>query len=158
MLTFKQFLENDESYHGSHTAPTPDSGSPMHKVSPDVYPHDFHGPNGFKYYADQGNSYDRLSYNKVRDSKDNPDALIKVHRAIPLDVYKKELKSKEKTSPLSRMIRKGDWVSTSREYAKEHGESSLAGKFKVVGRTVRAKHLFTDGNSIHEWGYHPDSE
>jgi hypothetical protein len=50
-------------------------------------------------------------------------------------------------------INNGDWVTTSRMYAKEHGESNLNNNFKIVSKTVKASQLYTDGNSIFEWGY-----
>ena len=52
-------------------------------------------------------------------------------------------------------INSGDWVSISKEYSIEHGKSNLGSKFKILSKTVPAKTLFTDGNSIHEWGYQP---
>ena len=52
-------------------------------------------------------------------------------------------------------INEGDWVTISRSYAKEHGESTLMGSYKIISKRVKAKDIFTDGNSIHEWGYYP---
>ena len=50
-------------------------------------------------------------------------------------------------------INNGDWVTLSKAYAKEHGESALNGNYKIVSKKVPARKLFTDGNSIHEFGY-----
>ena len=50
-------------------------------------------------------------------------------------------------------INDGDWVTLSRNYAKEHGEDNLKGKFKILSKTVKASELFTDANSLQEWGY-----
>jgi len=52
-------------------------------------------------------------------------------------------------------INTGDWVTISRGYAKEHGQSNIFGPYKILQKTVKAKDLFTDGDSIHEWGYDP---
>lgn len=52
-------------------------------------------------------------------------------------------------------INPGDWVTLNKQYAIEHGRSNLNNMFKVISKTVTAKCLFTDGNSIHEWGYDP---
>ena len=52
-------------------------------------------------------------------------------------------------------INPGDWVTTVREYAVSHGESSLLGNYKIISKTVHARDLFTDGNSIFEFGYDP---
>lgn len=50
-------------------------------------------------------------------------------------------------------INSGDWVTISKEYAKEHGESNLRNNFKILSKIVPAMYLFTDGNSLYEWGY-----
>jgi hypothetical protein len=49
-------------------------------------------------------------------------------------------------------INPGDWVTINREYAKEHGESTLLGKYKIISKVVPAKTLFTTADSLHEWG------
>ena len=49
----------DDDYRSSHTAPSPEFGAPMHDVTRDIYPKDFYGPNGFRYYADFGEHHDR---------------------------------------------------------------------------------------------------
>lgn len=51
-------------------------------------------------------------------------------------------------------INNGDWVTISKNYAKEHGESNLNNQFKIISKTVPARHLFTDANDIFEWGYY----
>jgi len=50
-------------------------------------------------------------------------------------------------------INTGDWVTLSKTYAKEHGESALNGEYKIISKTVNAKELFTNGDSINEFGY-----
>lgn len=52
-------------------------------------------------------------------------------------------------------INPGDWVSINRQYAVDHGQAHVDGNYKILSKTVKAKELFTDGNSIHEWGYDP---
>ena len=52
-------------------------------------------------------------------------------------------------------INTGDWVTISRGYAAEHGQSNLNNNYKIISKTVRAKDLYTDGGSLHEWGYDP---
>jgi translation initiation factor IF-1 len=68
------------------------------------------------------------------------------------DVYSQinELKNKLKKQI---NINNGDWVTINLKYAKVHGESNLNNKYKIISKTVPAKHLFTDGNNIFEWGY-----
>lgn len=50
-------------------------------------------------------------------------------------------------------INDGDWVTISRRYAKNHGVDNLKGRYKILSKIVNAKELYTDGNSIFEWGY-----
>ena len=59
----------------------------------------------------------------------------------------------EQQKPDALKINNGDWVTLSREYAKEHGEGALNGKYKILSQKVPARKLFTDGNSIQEFGY-----
>lgn len=47
----------------------------------------------------------------------------------------------------------GDWVTINRKYAVEHGKSVLLNRYRILTKTVLAKQLYTDGNSVHEWGY-----
>jgi len=53
-------------------------------------------------------------------------------------------------------INPGDWVTPSRAYAKMHGDSVLRGKYKILSKTVKAKDVFTNGDSLNEWGYDPE--
>jgi hypothetical protein len=50
-------------------------------------------------------------------------------------------------------INDGDWVTINPKYAKDHGIGHLKNRYKILTKTVKASELFTDGNSIHEWGY-----
>lgn len=52
-------------------------------------------------------------------------------------------------------INPGDWVTTVKSYAVEHGKAHLNNDYKVLKKKVKAKDLFTDGNSIYEWGWQP---
>lgn len=72
-------------------------------------------------------------------------------------IYQEILKQTEemeakKQKPLT--INKGDWVTINKEYAKEHGENLLK-DYKILSKTVKAKDIFTEGDSIQEWGYDP---
>jgi hypothetical protein len=64
----------------------------------------------------------------------------------------------EKETKPKLKINKGDWVTVSRQYAKDHGEQSLKGKYKILSKTVKAKEVYTNGDSIHEQGYHPEEK
>ena len=52
-------------------------------------------------------------------------------------------------------INAGDWVTLTKEYAKDHGESALKGEYKILSKKVKAKEVFTNADSIHEFGYQP---
>lgn len=47
-------------------------------------------------------------------------------------------------------------VTIIRGYAVEHGESNLGGDYKIISKTVKAKDVFTAGDSWLEWGYSPE--
>lgn len=143
-----------EDYRGQHEAPGPGYGMPLHDTT-DVYPKDFYGPNGFDYYANFGGGYDRKAYNTAVRLKGDPEAHVWIHRAVPTAVYKAAMKT---DAPLAQLIKKGDWVTPTKEYAQDHGEGALNGDYKIASKRVKAKEVFTDGNSIHEWGYHPSLE
>ena len=149
----------DDDYRSEHTAPGPHYGAPLHDVSSGgMYPADFYGPKGRRQYASEGWDFDNDAYNKVTRVKDKPNEMVSIHRAIPTSVYNEALK---KDAPLKHMIRKGDWVAINKEYARAHGDHVL-GKlnkdYKIASMRVPAKHVWTNADSIHEWGYHPDEK
>ena len=71
------------------------------------------------------------------------------------EVLRREAEEEDDPSP--RTINVGDWVTLDRKYAVQHGESNLGGRgnYKILSKTVPASALWTDGNSIQEWGYYP---
>lgn len=143
MKSFKEFINED--YRSSHNAPGPHFGDPLHDVTRTMYPKDFYGPKGRHLYGD-GHSSDALSHGIMMSARNKPDHPIKIYRAVPHN----------KDGPAHK-INHGDWVTGSREYAKGHGEKVLGkGNYKIVSKTVPAKHVYTNGDSIHEWGYHAD--
>jgi 8-oxo-dGTP pyrophosphatase MutT (NUDIX family) len=60
-----------------------------------------------------------------------------------------------KTKP---SINPGDWVTVNKRYAVDHGKNALGGKYKIVSKVVPARHVYTDGNSLHEQGYDPSED
>jgi hypothetical protein len=122
-----------------HTAPTNDGySSPLHDLS-SIYPDDIYSHNATRYYGD-GTHYDRDSIATMQRVKGKPDADVKLYRAVPKGV--KDTK-----------LRVGDWVSISKGYAEEHGKANINGPYRIITDTVKAKHVFTDANSIHEQGF-----
>ena len=109
-----------------------------------TYPTDFYSSEGFRYYADFGNSYDRLNYSLVCSLRNRPNARVTVYRAVP-----KSLKRSQKK------INPGDWVTLVREVAKEHGLDALNGEYSIISTQIFARSLFTVGDSLLEWGYDP---
>jgi hypothetical protein len=133
-----QFTTEDEDYRMDHRAPMHDSGSPLHDVT-GTYPDDIYGPKAIQYYGTR-EPWDSRSIRVIQLSRNKPNQTIQIFRAVP-----KEVKSNT--------INPGDWVTASKEYAAQHGRG--LGKYKVLTKIVPAKTLFTNGDSIHEWGYDP---
>lgn len=143
-----------DEYRGQHTAPGRDSAPAHDLIGSGVYPKDvYQRPDWYE----QGDGLAVMR--RVLALKDRPDAKVAIYRAIPTEVYKREMAAAEKSGEpfLNRVIRPGDWVTIDKTYATEHGESALNGDFKVVHKQVPASHIFTNGDSIMEWGYHPDT-
>jgi len=127
---------------GAHSPAGPDSGSPAFDVTMNgTYPDDFYGMNGLRYYGTGYDALDSDTYSTLSRLAGRPNALVTVYRAVEKD-------AKGKINP-------GDWVTTSRAYAKEHGQGALNNNFKIVKSTVKARDIWTAGDSMLEWGYHP---
>ena len=52
-------------------------------------------------------------------------------------------------------INPGDWVGICKSYCVDHGKTQLNNKFRILSKVVLAKQVFSEGNSIHEYGYDP---
>lgn len=91
-----------------------------------------------------GELQDKYDINKYSYDEQQQLILSDINKQI------EELKSQEQKQI---GINNGDWVTISRDYAKEHGKSNLNNQYKIVSKTVPARQLFTDGNDIFEWGY-----
>ena len=138
-LLAKKILEN--GYKGAHKAPNKFRGSPLHDLT-QIYPDDIYSNKAVAYYGDRATDYsDQLSISIIQSAKDKPDAKIKIYRAVPSNIQVD--------------INAGDWVTTNKQYAVTHGERTLGGDYKIITKIVPAKHLYTDANSIHEFGYDP---
>lgn len=130
-------LESD--YRGEHTAPGAEDGAPLYDLTHnEIYPDDVYGSNGARYYADDAID----TFYKAMDYKARPNKTVTIYRAVPKELVRPK-------------ITKGDWVTMSRAYAREHGMSALNGDYKIITKTVAARDIFTDGNSLDEWGYDP---
>lgn len=102
----------------------------------DIYQHP-------EWYSDMKSKSSIESFGAIKRMKGKPDMEITIYRASP----KNELNT-------------GDWVTLSKNYAKEHaeaqgtdGEKFLVNKFKV-----KAKDIQFAGDDINEFGYYPVKE
>ena len=135
-------IRSNPEYSGEHGAPDHESGAPLWDVTRNgIYPADFYGPNGRRYYGIGDNS-DATAFYLVDRFHNIPDGFLSIYRAIP-----DHLKGSG--------INRGDWVTVDRAYAKDHGESALNGKYRIIKKLVRPRDIFTAGDSILEWGYDP---
>jgi hypothetical protein len=129
-------------YSGEHKAPQRDYGAPLDNLK-GVYPDDVYGPNAARYYGvASGDATDKAAARIIQSTKGKPDAPVKVFRAIPKGIQSNE-------------INPGDWITTMKSYAVMHGEGALGGDYKILEKTVPAGDLYTNGDSIFEFGYDP---
>jgi hypothetical protein len=128
-------------YRGAHKAPRNDDyHSPGYELDRGMYPDDVYGENGHHYYGTGNNKMDRAVLDILREARGNPDHPITVYRAVP-----SEFKDQD--------INPGDWVTPSIDYAHQHGLGWDS--HHIIEKTVPAKHIWTEGNSLHEFGYDP---
>jgi hypothetical protein len=129
-------------YRGSHQAPNREFGATLDDLTGggEMYPADVYSPKGYQYYG-TGNSYDKKAFDIANKFKGKPDAMVEIYRAVPKGV--------------SDEINVGDWVTLTKEYALDHGEGPLKGDFKIIKKKVKASDIYTNADSIHEWGYDP---
>jgi len=131
-------------YRGSHTAPGPDFGAQLHDLTGggQMYPADVYSNKAVQYYGSGFDRADQQAFALANSVRGNPDAVVTMYRAVP--------KNKDISS-----INAGDWVTLTRDYAKTHGESALKGNYKIISKKVKAKDLWTNADSIQEFGYWP---
>lgn len=128
-------------YAGSHTAPNLEAGATLDNPI-DIFGDDIYGRNALQYFGTGDARLDRESIAAIQKMRNNPAAEMDIYRAMPKDAAPD--------------INAGDWVTTSKKYADDHGKSALDGNYQIVKERVRAGELATDGNSVHEWGWWPD--
>jgi len=133
------------SYRGSHTAPGPDFGAPLYDLTGggQMYPADVYSSKAAQYYGTGYQKADKEAFALANKVKGNPDAEVMMYRAVPKDASIENINT-------------GDWVTLSKDYAKNHGESVLDNDYKIISKKVKAKDLWTNADSIHEFGYWPE--
>jgi hypothetical protein len=129
----------DTSYRMQHTAPYRDEdnyNSSLDDVT-DMFGDDIYTGNAVRYFG-VGSDYDQEAVNIIQKMAGDPDGMVTIYRAVPEGVDD---------------INPRDWVTTTKQYALDHigGDEG----YKVISKEVKAKDVFTDGNSIHEFGYDP---
>jgi len=65
------------------------------------------------------------------------------------------LRAGEQREAVAYGINPGDWVTPSKAYARQHIESNIGARSRIVSKLVPACELFTEGDSINEWGWVP---
>lgn len=140
------FRHEDDNIHESeyrmqHTAPKNDEetnapGHAMDKCFPDFY-----HQHGWHFYGHGDRKTDQETHRILSMVRGKPDKVLKVYRAVP--IHAKE-------------INPGDWVTPNLTYAKQHGEGFMGDqKTKILSKKVRADEIWNNGDSMHEFGYHP---
>lgn len=110
------------------------------------YPEDFYSSKGLQYYANPNYKADVESYNLIRKLRGKPDAEVTIYRGVPKGI---------------KNINEGDFVTLSKQYAKDHAASGY-GRYgdeagDVIQMKVKVKDIFWDGNDVNEFGYFPES-
>lgn len=110
-------------------------------------------PIAYKRTKEQNQIIDYLEDEKYKDIQDYDEKKQAILNDLTQQV---ENLSKQKNKNHLK-INDGDWVTTVKQYAKEHGESNLNNKYKIISKKVRASEVYSEGNSIYEFGYSPDN-
>jgi len=131
---------HEDDYRGHHTAPGPEDNCPLYNLTAnDIYPRDVYTkPRWYNRSPEE-----TAAWNIAVKVRNKPDAIVTIYRAVPPDQNITK-------------INNGDWVTISKDYAVQHGESVLKGKFKILSLKTKAKNLFTEGNSLAEWGFYEE--
>jgi len=127
-----------EEYRGSHVAPNYKTyGAPFYALD-EMIPKDVYSQQGKRLYGIGDSTIDHEWYLPALKAKGKPDALVEVYRAVPKGI---------------KDINSGDWVTTSKKYATNHGERTLDGEYEIISKKVKANTLSSEGYP-YELGYH----
>ena len=125
------------SYKGSHTAPNAKTYGATLDSLQNIMPADVYSSKGMNLYGIGDRQIDSEWFKAAYLAKGNPDRLIEVYRAVPKGVKE---------------INQGDWVTTSKTYAKNHGENALNDDYDIITKKVKASTLSSEGYP-YEFGY-----
>lgn len=132
-----RFGDPDTSYRGDHRAPDADYGAPLHDLT-QMIPDDIYSSQGRRLYGLGRSDVDDEAFDVLNAVRGQPDAEVIMYRAVPED------------APDS--ILDGDWVTTSEEYARLHGENALNNEYKILTEPTYARRLQSEGYP-YEFGY-----
>lgn len=129
-------------YRGEHKAPKKDDYHvPAHDLTiGGMYSDDIYGDLSHHYYGTGDKRMDRDTLRILKEARGNPDHEITVYRAVP-----GEYKDAD--------INPGDWVTPNLDYAHQHG--LYFDSHHILEKRVPARHIYTNADSIHEFGYDP---
>lgn len=130
----------DAEYRAPHRPADKDLGARLDDLT-SAFSDDIYWPNAAELHG-HGISADRKAMEVINRARGKPESIVTVYRAVPKDA--------------SNAIQPGDWVTLTREYARDHGDGPLGGDYKIISAKVPAGELFNEGNSIHEFGYRPN--
>jgi hypothetical protein len=141
-MSIKNVGDDILSYRGSHQAPNARRyGATLDDLTK-ILPDDVYSSQGKQLYGIGDRAIDSEWRIAALKTRNKPDAEVEVYRAVPKGV---------------KDINDGDWVSTSKAYAKQHGESTLNGEYDILTKKVKAKTLSTEGYP-YEYGYNKEFE
>jgi ribosomal protein S18 acetylase RimI-like enzyme len=137
-----------EDYWINHRPGEPDEeeeglAAPAHaldRVFPEnVYTH----PHYYHHSGVGGGRVFNETVRTIRRIRGNPEAPVTMYRSLPPEHAHKG-------------FRTGDWVSLHHDYAKQHGlhATDPSKDWPIIKTTVPAKHLWNNGDSLDEFGYH----
>ncbi len=131
-----------EDYRGMHTAPMNQEGNASLVDVTQIFGDDILGPQARQYFGTGDDKMDRATIRTIQSAARSPEKPITIYRAVPDGVTD---------------INAGDWVTVNRAYAALHS-GWIDGKSAIIEMQVLPSEVFTDGNSIHEWGYDPSGK
>lgn len=142
----EQSYFQDGDYRGNHRAPGPGRGASLDDLT-SLYGDEIYSKQAAEYFGHfgGGDALDKATARLIKSLRGKPDAEVTIYRAVPADLT-------------DNTINPGDWVTINRDYAVDHGEGALEGKYRILEKTVKARDLYTNGDSIHEFGYAPSSD
>lgn len=137
-------VKGNDDYRDEHRAPSREEAAPLSDLTGGgmIYPDDVYSAQGPRYYGTGNDAMDKQAFRIANMAKGKPNFDVMIFRAVPSDV--------------DADIGAGDWVTINKAYAEMHGEARFDGDYKILSKMVRAKDIFTNGDSIQEWGYDPE--